>query len=329
MRKIYALVALLILGVACNNTAKKQNNDGKLVTTQERAAEDTPTPTTYEEGTRRMERTVAPIGEIGSIEELNYALEHYWDGFDFECGERVSEYDINDICQALIDYTPYVIASRDPHHMATIIDRAEASRPVLDFMWEVCEIVLHDPNSPMRNDELYIPILERLAVSPLLDEYERLIPEHDLKIAQQNRIGTIANDFVYTLADGTTGHLHDIEANYTILMFNNPDCPMCREIIEEIGASPLLNERQEMGRVRIIAVYPDSDLDAWHRYRSQMPRRWIVSYDDGCIIENNDLYNLSAIPSLYLLDSKKHVIIKDGIDVKNIENAIAYMESYN
>jgi hypothetical protein len=139
----------------------------------------------------------------------------------------------------------------------------------------------------------------------------------------------MANDFEYTLKDGTTGRLHDIDADYTILMFNNPDCPMCREIIDEIGASPMLNEMQELGRVRVIAVYPDSDLEAWHRYHAQMPRRWIVSYDDGCFLDNNDLYNLSAIPSLYLLDAHKRVIIKDGISVMQIEDAIAYMETYN
>jgi thiol-disulfide isomerase/thioredoxin len=138
----------------------------------------------------------------------------------------------------------------------------------------------------------------------------------------------VANNFKYRLADGTTGYLHDIEANYTILMFNNPDCPMCRDIIDQIGASPLLNELQELERLKVIAVYPDSDLEAWHRYLDKMPRRWIVSYDEGCVIDSDDLYNISAIPALYLLDNKKRVLIKDGTSVMQIEEAIAYHESY-
>jgi hypothetical protein len=36
---------------------------------------------------------------------------------------------------------------------------------------------------------------------------------------------------------------------------------------------------------------------------------------------------LQAIPSLYLLDSDKRVIIKDGTSVAQIENAIAYFEA--
>ena len=321
MRKIAYMVGIMLLMVACNGMVKRGDDNSDNSTTSNDKAR-------YEAGTRRMERTVAPIGELRSIEELNYALDHYWDDFDFECGEEVVAYNTTDICQAVIDYTTYVIASRDLSHMATIIERAEKSRPVLDFIWKVCEMVLHDPNSPMRNDELYIPILERLVASPLLDEYERLIPQHDLHIALQNRLGMVANNFKYRLADGTTGYLHDIEANYTILMFNNPDCPMCRDIIDQIGASPLLNELQELERLKVIAVYPDSDLEAWHRYLDKMPRRWIVSYDEGCVIDSDDLYNISAIPALYLLDNKKRVLIKDGTSVMQIEEAIAYHESY-
>ena len=326
MRKIYILAGIALLAIACNGS-KRSSSEGKAETSTTSSTE--VTEQSYEAGTRRMKRPVESLSEIRDIETLNYVIEHYWDDFDYDCGERIIEYDTTDICQALVDYASIVRLTGDLRPMRSFIERAETSRPVLEFFITISEMVLHDPNSPMRDDELYIPILEHLVTSPLLDEYERLIPEHDLRIASQNRIGMMANDFEYTLKDGTTGRLHDIDADYTILMFNNPDCPMCREIIDEIGASPMLNEMQELGRVRVIAMYPDSDLEAWHRYHGQMPRRWIVSYDDGCFLDNNDLYNLSAIPSLYLLDAHKRVIIKDGISVMQIEDAIAYMETYN
>lgn len=316
------MVALLM--VACNQTKKSDDNEQSEESTSEVVAE-APAPR-YEAGTRRMKRPVENFTEIRDAEMLRYVIDHYWDDFDYECGERVIEYDTTDICQALVDYSTLIYIVGDTRPMTMFIERAEASRPVLEFFMTISDMVLHDPNSPMRNDELYIPILEHLVTSPLLDEYERLIPEHDLRIASQNRIGMMANDFEYTLADGSKGRLHDIEADYTILMFNNPDCPMCREIIDEITASPLLNEMQEMGRVKVIALYPDSDLEAWHRYHSKMPRQWIVGYDEGCFIDNNGLYNLSAIPSLYLLNDMKYVVIKDGTSVIQIEEAIAYMD---
>ena len=315
----------MTLAMACQSAKEQKQSEQQQSSMQETPRE--VTTTTYAPGTRLMERVVGPIGSIRNIDELNYAVDHFWDGFDFECGERVVEYNTMDICQAFVDYTYILHAAHDYTPLSRLIMRAEASREVLDLFTSISDMVLHDPNSPLRNDEMYIYILERLVESPLLDEYDRLVPEHDLHMVKQNRIGHKANDVVYTLKDGTTGHLHDIDADYTILMFNNPDCPTCREIIDEIGASPMLNELQELGRLKVIALYPDADLEAWHRYHSQMPRRWIVSYDNGCIIDKSDLYDLRAIPSLYLLDGDKRVMIKDGIDVAYIEDVIAMAES--
>ena len=324
MKLIYTILGIALLATACNSQPKEK----KQTDAEETPKGDTTAVVEVTKGTRRMERTVPSIVEIDNLDELNYAIEHYWDGFDFEAGKRVAEYDTMDMCQALIDYAALVIPTRDYTPMRRLIERAEASRPVLEYFMTITEMVFHDPNSPMRNDELYIPILERLAESPLLDEYDRLIPQHDLHIALQNRIGHTANDFVYTLSDGSKGELHDIEADYTLLMFNNPDCPMCRAIMEDINASPLLNEMQELGRLQVITLYPDEDLAAWRNNLDRMPRRWKVSYDDGCVITEEKLYDLRAIPALYLLDSQKRVLVKDGTNVIQIEEIIAYRETH-
>ena len=254
-------------------------------------------------------------------------IAHFWDDFDFEAGEDVIAYDSLDIISAMAEYVSYIPPRDADSLLRNLMRRASQSRDVLNFFSSVAEIVLHDPNSPLRNDEYYIPILETLLESPLLNEYERIAPEYDLEIALKNRIGTISNDFTYTLADGSSHRLHDIEANYTILMFSNPGCPMCREIVEQIGSSPLINELMERGDIRTISLYPDEDLEAWRNHLDQMPTRWINAYDKGMKISIDRLYNLNAIPALYLLDRDKRVIVKDGTSVAQIENIIAYMES--
>lgn len=284
-------------------------------------------PVTYEPGTRTMKRSCEDIYSIGSHEEYNAMIAHFWDDFDFEAEEGVIAYDTLDIMSAMAEYVSYIPPRDADSLMRNLIRRASHSRPMLNFFNMITEAVLHDPNSPLRNDEYYIPVLETILESPLLDEYERIAPEYDLEIARKNRIGTIANDFAYTTADGSSHRLHDIEANYTILMFSNPGCPMCREIMDQISASPLLNELTERGDLRTISLYPDEDLEAWYSHLGDMPASWIKAYDKGQHITIERLYNLSAIPALYLLDSQKRVIVKDGTSVAQIENIIAYMES--
>ena len=282
---------------------------------------------TYEPGTRTMKRSVESVFSIRTQEEYNAMIDNFWDDFDFEAGERIIEYDTIDIVNAMSEYVSYIPPRDADSLLRALIHRASQSKPVLEFFGMVAEVVLHDPNSPLRNDEYYIPVLESILLSPLLDEYERIAPEYDLEIARKNRIGTQANDFVYTLADGSNHRMHDIEANYTILMFSNPGCPMCREIMEEITSSPLLNELTERGDLRTLSLYPDEDLEAWHEHFEDMPTSWIRAYDKGQKLTHERLYNLSAIPALYLLDRDKRVIVKDGTSVPQIENIIAYLES--
>ena len=190
---------------------------------------------------------------------------------------------------------------------------------MLEYFAMLAERVLHDPNSPLHSDELYIPVLEALVASPWLDEWEKIAPEHDLRMALQNRVGLPANDFRYTLASGRTGTLYGIRADYTLVFFNNPDCGMCERIRAEIVASPLLSEMIRAGRLEVLALYPDEDLTAWRAHAPQVPSLWINAYDAGARISKEELYDLKAIPSMYLLDRDKRVLAKDAFEVGYIE----------
>lgn len=97
---------------------------------------------------------------------------------------------------------------------------------------------------------------------------------------------------------------------------------MCRTVREEICASDLLSRYIASGRLKVLAIYPDQDLDEWFRYRSEMPSTWINGYDRECVMRSEGTYNLTAIPSLYLLDKDKTVLIKDGADISELERVI-------
>ncbi len=265
----------------------------------------------------------ADLSKLTEEEKLEWARWHYWDNFDFTDTLFIAQADTTTMIQSYAQYIS--ILSTHPTDGAPIdslMRRASASRRMLDYFAWLGESVLHDPNSPFRNDEFYIPVLQSILNSPYYDEYERIAPTYDLKMASLNRIGQRANDFRYTLASGKTGQLHDLKAEYVLLFINNPGCPGCREIREAIIASPMLTEMIERGRLQVLALYPDEDLTEWRNHRSEIPSTWIDAYDAGCKIRNNDLYNLSAIPALYLLDRDKRVLVKDSTDVPYIEEVI-------
>lgn len=265
---------------------------------------------------------IAPAA-LAPEERVEWLRWHYWDNFDFADTAFLARADTLQLFEAYARYVQLLFsAPTDGAPMDSLMGRAAVSRPMLDYFAMLADRVLGDPNSPLRNDEFYIPVLRAQLSSPWYDEYERLAPEYRLSLASQNRIGEQANDFRYTLASGATGTLYGLRAEYVLLFINNPGCPMCREIREAISASPMLTELIEHGRLRVLALYPDENLDEWRAYREQIPASWINAYDDGCVLREKGLYDLSAIPSLYLLDAQKRVLVKDATDVALVEEVI-------
>ena len=94
---------------------------------------------------------------------------------------------------------------------------------------------------------------------------------------------------------------------------------MCEHIRTEIVASPLLSEMIRQGKLKVLALYPDEDLTAWRAHAPQMPSTWINAYDAGTYISKEGIYDLKAIPSMYLLDRDKRVLAKDAFEVGYIE----------
>ena len=57
---------------------------------------------------------------------------------------------------------------------------------------------------------------------------------------------------------------------------------------------------------------PDEELDEWKKHLSEFPNEWINGYDKKFTIKEEQVYDLKAIPTLYLLDKDKTVLLKDA-----------------
>lgn len=267
-------------------------------------------------------RMVQPPAMATDEDKFAYMAEHYWDKFDFSDTVFIAHADTAEMARAYAIYVANFVAPTEQEPIRNLMQRASTSKKMFDYFVMLAEQVLHDPNSPVRNEELYIPVLEAQLNTPFYNEYERLAPEYDLQLARQNRIGHRANDFRYTLASGRSARLYSIKADYVLIFINNPGCPMCKQIQTAIGESQLLNDMLAKGTLKVLAIYPDRDLDAWYEYAPTMPASWINSYDKGGVIEAERLYDLRAIPAMYLLDSHKTVLVRDSTSVAEVEQAI-------
>ena len=158
----------------------------------------------------RLFRVEAPPGPMDDAQRYAYLREHFWDDLDFADTVFIVSTDTIHMLRAFDTYIRNFVTESDPSPVAELMRKASGSKTMLEYFAMLAERVLHDPNSPLHSDELYIPVLEALVASPWLDEWEKIAPEHDLRMALQNRVGLPANDFRYTLASGRTGTLYGI-----------------------------------------------------------------------------------------------------------------------
>ena len=79
----------------------------------------------------------------------------------------------------------------------------------------------------------------------------------------------------------------------------------------QLKASQLITQKIKSGEIRLLAFYPDEDLEIWEKHHSDIPAEWINGYDKEQKVKLQKLYDLKAIPTLYLLDADKRVLQKD------------------
>ena len=183
-------------------------------------------------------------------------------------------------------------------------------RPLLEVM-KRAEHYFYDPNSPVLDEEIYLCALNGILAAQSLSELDKMQYEYQHRICSLNRAGTPAADFAFELLNGKMGSLYGIKGDYTLVFFNNPGCHACGEILQTVVDSPVV-QMVSAGKVKVLAMYIDEDLQAWKENCSKFPKEWIYAHDHNMILRDNNIYGLRAIPSLYLLDKEKRVILKDA-----------------
>lgn len=266
-----------------------------------------------------------PAMYVTPEERSSYLVTHYWDNYDFVDTTLISKPQITE--QALVDFInilPY--AMNYSEGVDSLLTRSlRGSQQMFDHFANLLEKYLYDPNSPMRNEEFYIPVLNHIIANQKLDEIYKIRPRYQLDMAMKNRPGDIAADFVYTRPNGQREKLSQLDAEYTILFFNNPSCFDCVRVKDYMAGSLMISKLLSKERnlvegqvsLAILAIYPDGDLIQWKK--TNYPKFMINGYDAGQKISNNKLYDLKAIPSLYLLNKEKRVVLKD-VTIEQIES---------
>ena len=202
---------------------------------------------------------------------------------------------------------------------ALACEKKDTSSNVFETFASLVDKYLFDPNSPLRDEDLYGAYASRLAAYEGYTEVQKEKYARDARLCALNKVGTKAADFRFADRRGKIRTLYGVEAPYTLLFFSNPGCEACMSIINVLKEDPQISGMISSGRLKVLNMYIDEDLDAWRSYMPIYPDEWYNGFDPDFVIRNETLYNVRAIPSLYLLDSDKTVLLKDAPENRMFE----------
>lgn len=260
-----------------------------------------------------------------SSEQLDYLTSHFWDKFlkdtnyptdsthtlavaDTELEQAMANY------LTLLNELPVNKAQAKLSSFYKELEEAcESGGPALYIKFSDWLVkYLYDPNSPFRSEDLYLPIVQGFVDSSYCPDDKKIGYKFELEKCQLNPYGSIAPDFRFKEYEGRSYSLHQVKADYIILLFSNPGCQACLEIINAIKAHSIVNQLIENKTIAVVNIYIDDELDKWRSYADSYPKSWFNCYDVDKKIKSDDLYYVRAIPSLYLLDKDKRIILKDA-----------------
>ncbi len=249
--------------------------------------------------------------------------DHFFDNIDFSepglvrspvLGGRLEQF----FRQVVMQMPDSIIREAD-----LILERSAADSEVFQYVavwlmnrYASSEIMGHDAVVVHLADRVYLagkaPWVSEEYLTDLRKRVDRIRP---------NLIGVKATELLMNSFSGHYVSLYDIEAEFTVIYFWEPDCGHCKE------ATPALKEFYEKNKgsgIEVFAVCTQHDREKWEKYIVDNGLSWINGWDPQRMSRFDYFYNVESTPLIYILDRNKKIIAKR----LGVENIGPFIEAY-
>lgn len=210
----------------------------------------------------------------------------------------------------IVKLLPYTDSVASTEALTIFFNGVKHDDEAMEQAASLADLYLNNPASPVRNASLYTRLLKSMLAVDSLPEAVKLRAEDRLRAASLNCPGTLANDFIFEDRNEGKNSMHAVKGNEILVIFYDPECSHCNDILKRIAHDSVINRAVADGFLTVLAVYAEGKRDVWDSTKRSLPRNWTVGYDLTGILDK-DLYDLPAMPTMYLLDGDHRVIFKD------------------
>lgn len=260
---------------------------------------------------------------VGRLLSYLHYKKHFFDNIDFSepglirspvLGGKLEQF----FRQVVIQMPDSIIKESD-----NLLEKSSANPDVFQYVavwlmnrYAASEIMGHDAVVVHLADRVYLagkaPWVSDEYIADLKNRVSRIRP---------NLIGQKATELLMNSFSGHYVSLYDIEAEFTIIYFWEPDCGHCKV------TTPALRdfyEKNKASGIEVFAVCTQHDKEKWEKYIVDNGLTWINGWDPQRMSRFDYFYNVDSTPLIYILDRSKKIIAKR----LGVENIAAFIEAY-
>ncbi len=262
---------------------------------------------------RDPELPETPLLADGSMDrEYMYQIykKHFFDNIDFS-DDRILQTPVYHgrlriyFNNVLIQHPDSIIAEAD-----RVLDKARANKEMFKYtLWFITNNA--ETSQSMGMDKVFVHLVENYYMT---DEVDWIEEERRNRIINRAKdltpllIGNIAPDFEINDPEGNPISLHGIEADYLVLYFWDAECAFCKQATASLQQS--YEQLSGLG-AKIFAVNIENDKQKWLNNIATYDQDWIHGNDIHKRSDFLDVYNIFAIPQIFILDRDKKIVAKD------------------
>ena len=269
-----------------------------------------------------------PIGyanpdSVRWVRNYNYNKDHFFDNIDLT-DERLLR---TPILYARLDafFTGVLIQSPDTinKEIDKLIKKCSGNYKIFQFVsvylfnhFRESEIMGQDAVMVKLADDIYLSGKADWVTKEFKDDLRKQID-----LIRPNLIGKKAENMVMDSYKGIFVSLYDVEKDFTILYFWEPNCGHCQEATPKLKA---YYDKPKDYSVEVFAVCTTSDKAKWTKYIEENKLRWINGWDPKRSSHFDYYYNVQSTPTVYILDKNKKIIAKK----LGVEEIGPFIENY-
>jgi thiol-disulfide isomerase/thioredoxin len=256
---------------------------------------------------------------------LNYIYnkDHFFDNIDIN-DERFLR---TPILQARLNvfFTNVVLQAPDSinKEIDRMINKVKDNYKVYQFIsvylfnhFRESEIMGHDAVVVKLADDIYLSGKADWVTQEFKDDLRKQVDR-----MRPNLIGIKAQNLVMDSYFGRFVALYDIEKEFTILYFWEPDCGHCAEATPKLKA---YYDKVKDSGVEVFSVCTTADKAKWQKYIEDNKLDWINGWDPARRTNYGFYYNVEATPTIYILDRDKKIIAKK----LSVDDIPSFIENY-